>query len=406
MNCVKIWIAFCICLFFSACSMQESSVDSNEKNSGAAIQGSSGTVISKSVSPSQQPDTSYIEKENVTIQGKTYSYIRYAYELGKVRIICLRSKEDELVFPSEIDSHQVYLIGGYQLEDEIPADLHSDKLGEMALAWQESKAEPYQRIVIPEGVKRIIDFAFQGVRADEVQLPSSMYEIGKFSFMHSQVYKVTVKNPEMKISRMAFADSKIKELELSENFGGKVETLSFQNSRLQSFTWPVPCKKEMVGRAAFSYCKNLKEIRFPENQSLIYIPEYSFLGCESLEELVFPASTGKVRYTSQPYADNFTQGGAGTLRFLGKDTELDACSYIREYTGKHFVTAGRIVGPKDSKVIRYAKYSMKMKSMSEKLQKEVFRSFLREEEPVEYNFSSPKLEKEITMAPMDYKETE
>lgn len=309
MNCVKIWIAFCICLFFSACSMQESSVDSNEKNSGAAIQGSSGTVISKSVSPSQQPDTSYIEKENVTIQGKTYSYIRYAYELGKVRIICLRSKEDELVFPSEIDSHQVYLIGGYQLEDEIPADLHSDKLGEMALAWQESKAEPYQRIVIPEGVKRIIDFAFQGVRADEVQLPSSMYEIGKFSFMHSQVYKVTVKNPEMKISRMAFADSKIKELELPENFGGKVETLSFQNSRLQSFTWPVPCKKEMVGRAAFSYCKNLKEIRFPENQSLIYIPEYSFLGCESLEELVFPASTGKVRYTSQPYADNFTQGG-------------------------------------------------------------------------------------------------
>lgn len=394
MNYIKIWIAFCICLFFSACSMQESSVNLNEKNSGAAIQGSSG------------PDTSYIEKENVTIQGKTYSYIRYAYELGKVRIICLRSKEDELVFPSEIDSHQVYLIGGYKLEDEIPADLHSDKLGEMALAWQESKAKPYRRIVIPEGVKRIIDFAFQGVRADEVQLPSSMYEIGKFSFMHSQVYRVTVKNPEMKINRMAFAESKIKELELPENFGGKVETLSFQNSGLQSFTWPVPCKKEMVGRAAFSYCKNLKEIRFPENQSLIYIPEYSFLGCESLEELVFPASTGKVRYTSQPYADNFTQGGAGTLRFLGKDTELDACSYIREYTGKHFVTAGRIVGPKDSKVIRYAKSSMKMKSMSEKLQKEVFRSFLREEEPVEYNFSSPKLEKEITMAPMDYKETE
>lgn len=110
MNYIKIWIAFCICLFFSACSMQESSVNLNEKNSGAAIQGSSGTVIPKSVSPSQQPDTSYIEKENVTIQGKTYSYIRYAYELGKVRIICLRSKEDELVFPSEIDSHQVYLI--------------------------------------------------------------------------------------------------------------------------------------------------------------------------------------------------------------------------------------------------------------------------------------------------------
>ena len=45
----------------------------------------------------------YVENRNVQIEGRTYSYIKYAVEGNQIRIICLWSEEDELVIPSRVD---------------------------------------------------------------------------------------------------------------------------------------------------------------------------------------------------------------------------------------------------------------------------------------------------------------
>lgn len=86
---------------------------------------------------------------------------------------------------------------------------------------------------------------------------------------------------------------------------------------------------------------------------------------------VFAVSTGKVKYASQPYADDFPEGGIETLRFLGMETELDTCSYVRSLDERYLVTAGRIIAPRGSKVIEYAKKSMKMKSIEKEIHEEV-----------------------------------
>ena len=343
--------------------------------------------------------SSYIEKENVTIQGREYSYIKYAYDAGQIRIICLWSDEDELVFPSEIDSKKVYLIGGYLTENEVP---------EKVSAWQQEKSKRYKRIVIPEGVGRIVDFSFQGVKADIIEFPVSMYDTGNYGFAYSKVNKVIVKNPEMRISQGAFVSSTISNIELPESYAGEIADESFQNSKLESFVWPLQRNMSMprVGRAVFADCKYLKEVRFPENQPLIDIPEYSFIGCTALKELVFPASTGKVNYASQPYADDFTEGGVETLRFLGIETELDACSYVRSLDEKHLVTAGRIIGSKGSKVIEYAKRSMKMKSIAKEIREDVSGYVGDENCPTIYNFSDPEYESKVKFIPIEYEETE
>ena len=307
-------------------------------------------------------------------------------------------------------------MGRYQTKNEIPKNLQPKKENDMTLAWQQKSSKRYKRIVIPEGVGRITNGSFQGVKADVIELPSSMYDTGGFAFAHSKINKVIVKNPEMRISYGAFASSAVREIQLPESYAGEIEDGCFQNSKLESFIWPfqrdqaLPCDMPQVGNAVFADCKDLKEIRFPENQPLIEIPEYSFIGCTALKELVFPASTGKVRYASQPYADAFPEGGVETLRFLGMETELDACSFVRGLDERHLVTAGRIIGPRGSKVIEYAKKSMKMKSIAKEIRKEVLDYAVEgrvstENCPTIHNFSVIEYESKVKFIPMIYEET-
>lgn len=418
------FIIFFVCILLYACG----SVTSNEANSTSAIQATGTIGNTKKPLPTHRRDSetgmyaepyvaSYTEKENVIIQGRKYSYIKYAYEAGQIRIICLWSDEDELVFPSEIDSEKVYLVGSYKSKNEIPKNLQSQKENDMTLAWQQTRSKRYKRIVIPEGVGRITNGSFQGVNADVIELPSSMYDTGGFAFAHSKINKVIVKNPEMRISYGSFASSAVREIQLPESYAGEIEDGCFQNSKLESFTWPLQRDRvsqhdmPQVGNAVFADCKDLKEIRFPENQPLIDIPEYSFIGCTALKELVFPASTGKVRYASQPYADDYPEGGVETLRFLGMETELDTCSYVRSLDERHLVTAGRIMGPKGSKVIEYAKRSMKMKSIAKGIRKEVSEYAVdgrvsKENCPTIHNFSVIEYESKVKFIPIVYEETE
>ena len=343
----------------------------------------------------------YVENRNVQIEGRTYPYIKYAVEGNQIRIICLWSEEDELVIPSKVDSKKVYLLGG--TTGEIPKELRADELGTSNLAWRESEDKRYKKIVIPEGVKRIYDMAFQGVEADIVDLPSSMYDTGKRSFINSKINTVIVKNPKMQISEQAFAYSTIREIKLPSQYEGKLKKQCFESSELEQFDWPVNSSETSVGFAVFNNCKKLKQIHFPDNQELIYIADFTFVGCSSMKELIFPASIKRVKYRSNPYGDNYREG-VEILHFLGKETELDGCPYARGDGEYEFITVGKIIAPKGAKAIQYARKAKRICKLSPKIRKKMKQGMSEDVCGLLFNYSDKEYEEDIQLDMVEYVE--
>ena len=347
-----------------------------------------------------QKPSQYVEDENVEIEGRKYSYIKYAVTGGKIRIISLWSEDEDLIIPSAIDSKKVCFLGG--TDSEMPKKLSEN--GSDKLAWQKDETKKYKKIVIPEGVERIYDWGFRGVKAEVIELPTTMYDTGKYSFIRSEINLVIVKNKQMQISKQAFAYSSIKEMQLPSDFEGKLKAQCFEYSGLEKFNWPSGSNKDNIGLATFSFCENLKTVIFPENQDLIYIQDFTFVGCTSLEELAFPASTKKVKYLSHPYADNYTKGGVETLRFLGADTELDGCPYARGDSEHEFITVGKIIAPRDSKAHDYAKKAFKIETLSKKLRKEASSEISADSMSLLFNYSENEYEDEVTLTEVEYEE--
>lgn len=343
----------------------------------------------------------YVENRNVQIEGRTYSYIKYAVEGNQIRIICLWSEEDELVIPSTVDSKKVYLLGG--TTGEIPKELRADKFGTSNLAWLENEDKRYEKIVIPEGVERIYDMAFQGVKADIVDLPSSMYDTGKRSFISSKINTVIVKNPRMQISEQAFAYSTIREIELPSQYEGKLKKQCFESSELEQFDWPANSSETSIGYAIFHNCKKLKKIHFPENQDLIYIADFTFVGCRSMTELIFPASTKRVKYRSNPYGDDYREG-AEILHFLGEETELDGCLYARGDGEYEFITVGKIIAPKGAKAIQYARKAKRIRKLSPKIRRKIKQGMSEDVCGLLFNYSDKEYEKDIQLDMVEYVE--
>ena len=399
---LKVFVVFAVmALILSACAAKENIA--TQKTQATSTPSVEPKILLNEDGEEYYPDlkpSEYIEDEDVEIEGRKYSYIKYAVIGSKIRIISLWSEDEELIIPSAIDSKKVSFLGG--TESEMPKRLSED--GSDKLAWQKDETKKYKKIVIPEGVERIYDFGFRGVKAESIELPVTMYDTGKRSFIRSEVDTVIVKNKKMQISEQAFAYSTIKEIQLPSDYEGKLKTQCFEYSGLEKFNWPSGSCEDNIGLATFSFCKNLKMVIFPENQDLIYIRDFTFVGCTSLEELAFPASTKKVKYLSHPYADNYTKGGVKTLRFLGADTELDGCPYARGESEHEFITVGKIIAPTGAKAHEYAKKAFKIKSLSKKLRKESSKQISADSMPMLFNYSEIQYEKDVTLTEVEYEE--
>ena len=95
----------------------------------------------------------------------------------------------------------------------------------------------------------------------------------------------------------------------------------------------------------------------------------SFSGCSKLKKLVFPASTKKVVYCDNFYANNYKKS-PGELIFLGKNTELQPGSksyYLKKRHDKNknwIISTGKIIAPRNSKAIEKAKNVWKIKKLT------------------------------------------
>ncbi len=307
-------------------------------------------------------------EDNIEIDGRNYTYVKYAvYPNQTIRLISLKTNDEIVSIPSQIQGIPVERIGGGGLSG----------LGDEKTAWMDGKKQKVRKIVIQEGVKCILSGAFkEEISADEVVLPESIRKIGSGAFSDTKLKKVVLKSEDAKIEFSAFSGSTLKEIKFPDGYCGKIEENCFEGTDLERFDWPDYSgynAKEMMGWGIFKGCDKLKEITFPEDQEHIYIPEDTFYGCWSLKRLEFPASARKVTYRQNYYADNY-KCAPETLIFKGENTKLAGCSdklRIVHENGKeenyNVITAGKIVAPKGSEAIRYAKKAKKVKAIEESL---------------------------------------
>ena len=135
----------------------------------------------------------YVEKTNITINGRPYTYMKYKkYKNGKIRLISLKTKEKVLVIPAQIDGHKVVSAGGDR--EEVSGETVEEKPKYGRRCWQISSKKKLEKIIVEEGIKRIHGESFRGVSAREIILPKSLNTIGPIAFAETEVEKVVLKS--------------------------------------------------------------------------------------------------------------------------------------------------------------------------------------------------------------------
>lgn len=197
--------------------------------------------------------------------------------------------------------------------------------------------------------------------------------------MGTHIKEVTVKSKEISIGRGAFSGSTLRKIQFRKGYKGYIAEEAFDRTQIETFDWPDYNDAVENGEVSLDYderlfptfnrCKKLKEIRFPENQKLICIDNRALVGCSKLKKLVFPASTKKVVYCDNFYANNYKKS-PGELIFLGKNTELQPGSksyYLKKRHDKNknwIISTGKIIAPRNSKAIEKAKNVWKIKKLT------------------------------------------
>ncbi len=240
------------------------------------------------------------EETDLDIGERHYEWIRYCQDGEGIRILGLRTKEDILVIPAEFRGHPVHSIGGSDEEMDPAGVLAEDGIVysymKKLLPWNRDSKNRLKKIIVAEGIRKIVGTGFAWVMADEVVLPESLAYIDEFSFYNCRVRKVAVQSKTARLESWAFRFSHMKEIELPDDFQGEIGVECFSQSSIETFKWPaIEMKRGIFSYHIFGDCKNLKEITFLENQKKIEISDNEFINCPKLKSLTFPATTGEVR---------------------------------------------------------------------------------------------------------------
>lgn len=348
-----------------------------EPTTEPSIEPTEEPLIEPTEEPSEEPSEEpyeVIEKRNIDIAGRHYKYVVYARTTsGKITLMALKTDEDVLHIPSEIEGDPVVMLGWPEETPGEPGYQWSDQVDSSKLGWNWGKKQHLKKVIISEGIERIPGSGFGFVTpVDEIIIPKSMKEIGLMAFLNSKVKKVRLKGSKTNLADDVFRDSKLEEIQFPDDFSGEIGSWCFAGSNLKSFRWPAYGKQKItdMGSSVFEGCKQLKKITFPENQERIMIPGHSFFWCRKLTKLEFPASTKKVVYKATHYADNYKYG-ISTLIFKGKNTKVEGGD-IRDVNmltevpkGKSLITVKKIIAPKNSKAIEFAKKAVKIADMDE-----------------------------------------
>lgn len=191
--------------------------------------------------------------------------------MTEVTITAYKGERRDLVFPQTIQGIPVVQIGsgsaGYTMYSG------NMQYGSIFACppFEDSNKESHFRvksIVVPEGVKRIADYAFMGTQTssgfnlesfDKIKLPSTLESIGNQAFTYTSFKEITIPENVKTIGKGAFRENK------------KLEKVI------------LPGNLTAINCGTFSGTKALKEINFPSSLKIIEWYAFADSGITKLE---------------------------------------------------------------------------------------------------------------------------
>lgn len=253
--------------------------------------------------------------------------------------------------------------------------------------------ETVTKIILPNTVKRIEDYAFSGMyRLNNINLPSRLEYIGSYAFENCYSLKsLTVPNSVETIGSYAFYNcanltsltlpsgldylpeglfsgcSKLASVTLPNNLETLPENLFYGMTSLKSITLPnnlkkiddyafaysgitsisIPKSVTQIDSNAFRYCQDLKTVTFSDDSPLTEIPSYCFSECISLETVNLPSQIYRISDNAFSFCkklknfdfDNIEYIGGSAFQYCGfEDLDLPEGVIIIEYSAFNYCT--------------------------------------------------------------------
>ena len=150
-----------------------------------------------------------------------------------------------------------------------------------------------QKVIIPEGIVEIGEFAFLHCKSlTEVTIPESVTSFGRYAFCGCKsLVKLIIPKGIKEIPNETFAHCEsLTELCVPEDVKYIGNQAFFSCCMLKSFSIPelVTC----IGVQTFSYCTSLTEIHIPNNVTQIL--NYAFDGCGNLTRITIPTGVNEI----------------------------------------------------------------------------------------------------------------
>lgn len=320
------------------------------------------------------------EYNDVQLQGRSYTAVyfevkNYGTEQAGITLMGLRSKENILYIPSSIGNIPVTTVGGGY--DAKKTKNFTQASTNEAYFWGEEARKTYKEMKIPSTVKCIESYGLDCARINKMVVPKSVEFMGG----GTGIREVVIKGENTTIDEGAFACGRLKKISFPKDYQGSIGMQAFERTHLQTFVWPKYSKKDMkkkMGWAVFQGCKELEEIIFPKNVKYVYIPWNCFSDTSMLDSITFPKGVKEVVYDFQEAVAKGYATAPSRLIFKGKNTKLKGIkatkhlsNYLvtnKEYYGvklknREFLATGKVIAPKKSKAIRYAKKAYRFKDI-------------------------------------------
>ncbi|MFI3201099.1 MAG: leucine-rich repeat domain-containing protein [Eubacteriales bacterium] len=144
---------------------------------------------------------------------------------------------------------------------------------------------PLKHIILPEGIKGILNRAFHFSKIEKIELPDTLETIDTYAFNQSDIKEIIIPNNISIITNNSFSYCEnLEKVVLGENVR-IIDDCAFRIcTTLKEIVFAENLEK--IGKASFAFCKNLEKVELPPN--LVMIDEYAFNQCVNLKEVKLP----------------------------------------------------------------------------------------------------------------------
>ena len=173
-------------------------------------------------------------------------------------------------------------------------------------------------IVLPDGLWGIHPGAFKYCSSlKSIDIPSSLGYIASEAFSESAIININIPSSTENIEQQAFSNcANLESINVDEKNKSycSVDGVLYNKKKDTLLSYPCGKKNETyevlngtinIEKDAMYYCKNLKQIKFPEG--LINIGDHSFSGCGISGEVNIPSSVTSIKSSSFSYAEYVTK---------------------------------------------------------------------------------------------------